>query len=199
MSLLMRASEIHARPVVTMGGEDVAQVKDIVYSPGGGEVHGFTLAGRGMLAGPLDRGIRWSDVHALGGDALMVADEEALQPLDVLLGDAGGGDGHGGGDILGSQVLTDDGTVLGKVVDVIVGVLDSSRGAGHCDVVGYEIEASDAVAPQGGTMLVPLPDTLAASAEHLMVPASARDFVRHDMAGFGAAVEEFRSQLEGRQ
>jgi sporulation protein YlmC with PRC-barrel domain len=30
MSRLMRASEIEKRPVVTMAGEDVAQVKDIV-------------------------------------------------------------------------------------------------------------------------------------------------------------------------
>ena len=46
-------------------------------------------------------------------------------------------------------------------------------------------------------MLIPLPDTIAASGEHLMVPASAKDFVAHDLAGFGAAVHDFRAQLEG--
>jgi hypothetical protein len=30
-----------------------------------------------------------------------------------------------------------------------------------------------------------------------MVPASAKDFVAHDLAGFGAAVREFRQQLQG--
>jgi hypothetical protein len=45
-------------------------------------------------------------------------------------------------------------------------------------------------------VLLPLPATLAVSGEHLIVPASARDFVGHDLAGFGAAVEAFRAQLE---
>ncbi len=48
----MRTSEIAKRPVVTLGGEDVGQIKDIVYSAGGGAVGGFTLAGRGLFAGP---------------------------------------------------------------------------------------------------------------------------------------------------
>lgn len=30
-----------------------------------------------------------------------------------------------------------------------------------------------------------------------MVPASATEFVAHDLAGFGAAVQAFRQQLEG--
>ena len=41
-------------------------------------------------------------------------------------------------------------------------------------------------------------DTLAASGAHLIVPASAEDFVAHDLAGFGAAVKDFRAQLEGK-
>ena len=53
MSLLMRATEVIKRPVVTLAGEDVAQIKDIVYAGAAGEVAGFTLNGRGLLAGPL--------------------------------------------------------------------------------------------------------------------------------------------------
>lgn len=33
---LMRTSDIAHRPVVTLDGEDVAQIKDIVYAAGGG-------------------------------------------------------------------------------------------------------------------------------------------------------------------
>jgi len=51
---------------------------------------------------------------------------------------------------------------------------------------------------KGTKVLIPLPDTLAASGEHLIVPAAAKDFVSHDLAGFGAAVEAFRAALEGR-
>ena len=64
-------------------------------------------------------------------------------------------------------------------------------------MVGYEVEASEALGTKGTKVFIPLPDTLAASGNHLLVPASAKDFVAHDLAGFGAAVQAFRRQLEG--
>ena len=42
-----------------MRGEDIAQVKDIVYAADGGAVVGFTLAGRGMFSGPMKQGLTW--------------------------------------------------------------------------------------------------------------------------------------------
>lgn len=188
----MRTSAIAKRPVVTLAGDDVAQVKDVVYAAGGGAVAGFTLAGRGLFAGPLKQSLPWSAVLALGTDAVMVRDEDALEPTQAVL-DASAASGGSGGDVLGSQVLTDTGTDLGKVVDVVLEV--DRGGAGQCDVVGYEVEASPALGTKGTRLLIPLPDTLAASGQHLMVPASAKDFVGDDLAGFGAAVERFRAQL----
>ncbi len=190
----MRTSEITKRPVVTLAGEDVAQVKDVVYAAGGGAVGGFTLAGRGLFAGPLKQALAWSAVTALGSDAVMIADQSVLEPTQSLL-DASAASGGTGGDVLGSQVLTDTGTDLGTVVDVVLEVGDTDGGA--CDVVGYEIEASEALGTKGTKVLIPLPDTIAASGQHLMVPASAKDFVSHDLAGFGASVAAFRAQLEG--
>jgi uncharacterized protein YrrD len=190
----MRASEIEKRPVVTMAGEDVAQIKDIVYSSGGGAVGGFTLAGRGLLAGPLKQGLAWASVSALGADAVMIDSPDALDPVQSVLDASASPDGSGG-DVLGSRVLTDEGTDLGSVVDVIIEV---AEGAGtQCDVVGYEVEASESLGTHGTRLLIPLPDTLAVSGEHLIVPARAKDFVSNDLAGFGAAVEAFRAQLEG--
>ena len=104
--------------------------------------------------------------------------------------------GGSGGNVLGSRVLTDAGTDLGSVVDVIVQVDDEVEAQG-CDVVGYEVEASENLGTHGTRVLIPLPDTLAVSGEHLIVPSSAQDFVSHDIAGFGAAVQAFRAQLEG--
>jgi uncharacterized protein YrrD len=193
MTRLMRTSEIAKRPVVTLGGEDVAQIKDVVYSSGGGAVGGFTLAGRGLFSGPMKQGIPWSSVIALGPDAVMIEDESALEPLQVVL-DVSASSGGSGGNVLSSRVLTDDGTDLGSVVDVIVEV---SEGPGdQCDVVGYEVEASENLGTHGTRLLIPLPDTLAVSGEHLIVPASAKDFVQDDLAGFGAAVLDFRAHLE---
>jgi uncharacterized protein YrrD len=173
MSRLMRTSEVAKRPVVTLAGEDVAQVKDVVYAASGGAVGGFTLAGRGLFAGPLKLSLAWTSVGALGSDAVMIRDEDVLEPTQAVL-DASAATGGSGGNVIGSRVLTDAGLDLGEVVDVVIEVGDDP--GGPCDVVGYEI---------------------AASGEHLMVPASAKDFVVNDLAGFGAAVAEFRAQLEG--
>ena len=198
MSRLMRTSEIAKRPVVTMAGEDVAQVKDVIHFSGQGAVGGFTLAGRGLFSGPLDRALPWTSVASLGSDAVMIADENALQPVQQVLEATKKSAGGAGGNVLGSQVLTDTGTDLGRVVDVIVEVSLDESGPGDCDVVGYEIEASEALGTKGTKLLIPLPDTMAASGEHLIVPAGATEFVRDDLAGFGAAVAEFRTTLGGK-
>jgi uncharacterized protein YrrD len=191
VSVLMRASEITKRPVVTFAGEDVAQIKDIVYAADGGEIGGFTLAGRGLMAGPLKVSLPWSAVVSLGRDAVMIADESGLSPRDDLLVET---KATGRGDVLGSRVLTDTGVDLGAVADVIIEVGDGEHAV--ADVVGYEIDPSEAMNTGSSRPLIPLPDTLAASGEHLIVPAAARDFVSHDLAGFGAAVLAFRAQLE---
>ena len=199
MTRLMRTSEITALPVVTLAGDDVAQVKDIEFSGNGGAVAGFTLAGRGLFAGPLKTGLTWTNVLGLGPDAVIIRDEAALGPVDDVRR-AAESEGSAGGNVLGDQVLTDGGTDLGTVVDVVVQYDD---GTSACDVVGYEIEASEHLAAKasnasnGTRLLVPLPDTLAVSGEHLMVPASAEGFVSGDLAGFGAAVAAFRAQLGG--
>lgn len=203
MTRLMRTSEIAKLPVVTHSGEDVAQVKDVIYSADGGAVGGFTLAGRGLLAGPLKQALAWGSVSALGGDAVMIRDADVLEPVDDVLRGAASGAGGAGGNVLGSRVLTDGGKDLGEVVDVILefaglDAADAGRGP-HCDVIGYEIEASEALRAtkksRGTTLLVPLPDTISVSGEHLIVPASAEQFVGEDLAGFGAAVSDFRAQL----
>lgn len=194
MSRLMRTSEVTKRPVVTLGGDDVAQIKDVVYSAGGGAVGGFTLAGRGLFSGPLKQALPWASVMALGPDAVMIRSADVLEPTATVL-DQSASSGGSGGEVLGSQVLTDSGTELGTVVDVILEISDA--GGGQCDVVGYEVEASEALGTKGTKVFIPLPDTLAISGDHLMVPESATDFVAHDLAGFGAAVQAFRHQLEG--
>lgn len=205
MSRLVRTSELAKLPVVTLAGEDVAQVKDVIFAADGGAVGGFTLAGRGLLAGPLKQGVAWSSLLGLGADAVMITDEDALAPLAEVVGNAsqGGGAGGSGGEVLGSRVLTESGVDLGSVVDVVLQFDEGSgSGPGPCDVVGYEIEASESLAAstskgaKGTRLLVPLPDTISVSGEHLMVPAGAEGFVTQDLAGFGAAVAAFRAQLE---
>ena len=184
MTVLLRAAEIVKRPVVTLQGKDVAQVKDVVYSSANGELAGFTLNGRGLFSGPMRKTLPWGVVHGLGPDAVVITDESKLAGKDALSGEK---EGAGGG-VLGSRVITDGGRVLGTVTDLILAV-----GRGATDAVGYEIEPVDERAPR--RQFVPLPDTLAVSGEALVVPDSATEFIRDDLAGFGAAVDEFRERL----
>jgi uncharacterized protein YrrD len=183
-SVLLRAAELVKRPVVTLAGEDVAQIKDVVYSSATGELAGFTLNGRGLFSGPLRKTLPWAHVHGLGPAAVMIADESALADRKALRGETEGA----GGAVLGSSVITQGGRNLGIVTDVILSVTDRES-----DAVGYEIAPTDDAAPRH--QFVPLPDTLAVSGEALMLPDSAIEFIRDDLAGFGAAVQEFRSRL----
>jgi uncharacterized protein YrrD len=189
MSLLMRASDIMKLPVVAIDvGDAIADIKDIVYGSTEGQVFGFTLNKRGFLAGPMKKALHWEDIVGLGRHAVMIETSDVVRPLK--------GDEVGAlakqkdRAVLGTDVLSESGTRLGHVTDVIV------MGGGPPEVVGYEIEASETMGPRAGKrVLIPLPDTLSISGEALMVPAAAEPFVADDLAGFGASVEQFRAQL----
>ena len=176
MSVLMRATEIEGRPVVTLAGDDGADMSARLGAPAPA---------------------RWT------ADAIVRQHDGGRVPVTVVGGPLRGPDGEvaleeealaAGGlpdnrNVLGNQVLTDTGIDLGKVVDVIIetGVT--------AEIVGYEVAASEALATHGEHVLIPLPDTIAVSGEHLMVPAAALEFVSHDLSGFGAAVQDFRAKL----
>ena len=190
--LLLRASDLIGRPVVTIDeGEDVAEVKDVLYGTADAAVLGFTLNRRGFLGGPMRQVLAWSAVAAVGRHAVMIATAGALTGDDDLLEDVRASRRR---NVLGSDVISDAGQRLGKVTDVVVLVAERT------EVVGYEIGGSEVLKSRaGGRVFVPLPDTLAVSGEALMVPASVRDFVTDDLAGFGAAVQRFRRHLGAAQ
>jgi uncharacterized protein YrrD len=185
MSVLLRASELEGRPIVTFAGESVAEVKDVIFDSLNGALLGLTLRGHGLFSRPRKDVLLWSRIHGIGRDAVMIRDEDAFQTEASL--PAEGVPNHR--NVLGDQVLTDGGTDVGKVVDVII------EAGAHGKIVGYEVEASETLATRGEHVFIPLPDTVAVSGEHLIVPAGALEFVGNDLSGFGAAVEAFREKL----
>ncbi|HEY2667954.1 MAG TPA: PRC-barrel domain-containing protein [Actinomycetota bacterium] len=185
MSVLLRASELEGRPIVTFAGESPAEVKDVIFDSLNGTLLGLTLRGHGLFSGPRKEILPWSRIHSIGRDAVMIHDEGAFQGESAL--PAGGVPDNR--NVLGNQVLTDDGTDVGSVVDVII------EAGAHAAIVGYEVKASEALATRGAHVFIPLPDTIAVSGEHLVVPAGALEFVGNDLSGFGAAVEAFREKL----
>lgn len=184
MRYLLRATALIGRPIVTLAGESPLEVKDVVFDATSGRILGFTLRHHGFLGGPSDDSLAWDDVHGLGPDAVVVADDSVLAPAPV--GDTGGGD------VIGNRVVTEGGADLGEVVEVVVAV------GGTTGVVGFEVEAAPGLRPhEDHHVFIPLPDTLAISDERIIVPDSAVEFIRDDLSGFGSAVDAFRTKLAG--
>ncbi|HET6690697.1 MAG TPA: PRC-barrel domain-containing protein [Miltoncostaeaceae bacterium] len=189
MSVLMRAREITGRPVVALSSADaVAEVKDVVISHPTAAVVGFTLNKRGFLGSPLKEVLPWGRLGSLGRDAVMIDDPGVLTAQDAAIDEARA-EGRDR-DVIGATVMTDAGTALGTVVDVILEV------GGDARIVGYEVHGPDVRREKdAATLLIPVGDTIAVSGDTLMVPAEVEGFVRDDLSGFGSAVADFRARL----
>jgi uncharacterized protein YrrD len=183
MRLLLTAAQINGLPVVTVrGGDDVAEVRDVIYSPDAGRLLGLTLNKRGFFAGRHRDVLPAEAIHAIGQDAVMVMDESSLTAPDAAPGDVARPPVER--NVLGDSVLTERGVQLGVVRDLVF--LVGKTG----EVVGYQIEKADR-----GRGYIPLPAQLAVSGTALVVPDLTEEFVRDDLVGLGAAVDEFRSRL----
>lgn len=188
-TLLLRAGELTGRPVVTLDGDLVAEIKDVIFERTGGRIAGFTLRNPGLFSRSRKDSVPWQGVHGVGRDALMVPDESVLLEAEEIVPRKEARKG----DVLNDRVLTDNGRDLGRVVDVVL-----ASGA-NLEVVGYEVEASEVLGTPGRHVFIPLPDTVAVSGENLIVPAAATEYVSEDLTGFGAAVEAFRARLRERE
>ncbi|WP_037628712.1 PRC-barrel domain-containing protein [Streptomyces aureus] len=186
MSTLMLASEISKRPVVTLGGEAVARVKDVVLDGHTGRISGFTLSGLRLLSGPRRQALPWEAVAGLGPHAVMIQDETALKDRDEVADLAEAAEGN----VLGARVLTDTGMDLGQVTDVVVEVT-----ASQAVVAGYEVAPTETLGHKTRTVFIPLARTIAASGEALVVPAAVADYVTEDLAALDKAIPEFRSRM----
>jgi sporulation protein YlmC with PRC-barrel domain len=191
MNELLAARSLTTLPVVTLGGEAVAQVKDTVFDAAAGRITGFTLSGRGLLSGPLKQSLPWSGVHALGPHAVMIRDARALQDTSVVVARREAQQGR----VLHAKVLTDEGAEVGTVLDVIV------EGGTGGRVVGFRIAAGKALV-QGSRrrrhrVYVPRGETLTVSGRALVIPADATRYVADDLPAFVTRVGAFRAGREG--
>jgi uncharacterized protein YrrD len=182
----MRAGDLSGRPVVTLSGDLLAEVKDVVFDRGEGSIAGFTLNNPGLFSRARKDALPWAGVHSVGSDAVMVRAPEVLAPLDTVAPKAE----RKHGDVLADEVLTESGQAIGTVVDVILQIWP-----GSAEVVGYEIEAAAELANAGRRVYIPVPATLSVSGERLVVPTEVMEFVADDLAGFGASVDAFRAKL----
>ncbi|MER5259803.1 PRC-barrel domain-containing protein [Streptomyces sp. NPDC002855] len=183
MTVLMLAAGLTKRPVVTLGGEVVAQVKDTVFDAAGGQITGFTLAGRGLLSGPLKQSLPWAGVHALGPDAVMIPAVEVLQARDAVV-DRGEADT---GQVRGARVLSDGGLELGTVLDAVVEGGTSGR------VVGFKVATTEAMGRHERRAFLPAYGELAMTGDTLVIPARLAGQAVDDLDALTAAWERLRT------
>src|SRR5690606_26981258 len=90
MNELMAVRSLTMLPVVTLGGDAVAHVKDTLRDGTAGHVTGFTVTRRGLLSGPLRHSLLWPAGYALGPAAVRHRRQTALRGLAcaTLTGDA---------------------------------------------------------------------------------------------------------------
>ncbi len=181
MSRLLNATEVIGLPVVTLGGEDVAEVRDVVYEPDQGGLIGFTLNKRGFFSGRQKQVLTMDSVRAVGRDAVVIDDEDALTDT----GDGAVSAASSDRDVIGASVITDEGVELGTVRDVVISL------GRKVQAVGYELATSG---DDSRRSFVPLPEQLAVSGDALMVPSAFKEFVRDDLSGFGGAIDDYRSE-----
>ncbi|WP_409238432.1 PRC-barrel domain-containing protein [Streptomyces sp. PA5.6] len=175
---LMSASDLTKRPVVTLGGEAVAQVKDVVLDGAGGRIAGFTLAGRGLLSGPLRKSLPWAAVHALGVDAVMITSAEALEDKSAVAS----WEEASGGLVRGARVLTDQGVQVGTVLDVVVEAGREGR------IVGVEMSSTEALGRHERTVFLPLGDRPAMTGDTLLVPAQDTEHAVEELGELATAL-----------
>lgn len=184
---LLRGAELIGLPVVTLGGDDVAEVRDVLFDASRGVLLGFTLNKRGFLSGRMSEVLPQTNVVAVGPNAIMV--QNALSLTDVFITAAGSQMPEPIGNVLSDRVLTDSGVVIGTVTDVVFESRTNS-------VVGFEI-APEGEHPgrKGRKSYLPLHDTRSVSSDTLIVPATAIEYITNDFAGFAEAIDHYREAL----
>jgi len=180
---LMRGADLIGHPVVDAAtGNDLAEIKDVVFDPRRGVITGFTLRKRGFLGRRMKDVLPVGSVLSVGTHAVMVEGDDALSRPDDASDEV---TTNKNADVLNDMVITESGRALGAVRDVIV------MGGPHPSVVGFEIGGGFV-----GDGLVPMAAQSGVSGSALIVPDDYERRIRTDLTGFAAelaSIAETRS------
>lgn len=178
----MRGQDVSGLPVVDIStGEDLAEVRDIVFEPEQGAVDGFTLATRGFLGRRLRQVLPVGAIRSVGTHAITIDSAAAVTDPNESPADVPVVDDHA--DVTGNTVVTESGRALGRVVDVIL------VGGPDPRVVGFEIGGGAA-----GDGFVPIDTSRAVSASALVVPDSFENRVRTDLVGLAGEISDLEQR-----
>lgn len=178
MTALLRGKDVTGLPVVDLStGEDLAEVRDLVFEPGGGAIDGFTLAKRGFLGRRMREVLPVEAVHSVGTHAVTIDSAEAITDPQAAAPAVAAPDRSA--DVTNNAVVTESGRDLGRVVDVVL------TGGGRPRVVGFQIGGGAA-----GDGFVPIDSSRAVSASALIVPDAFENRVRTDLVGLAGELAE---------
>lgn len=185
---LMRAGDVPGLPVVCIdSGEDIAEIRDVIYDGAQHELRGFTLNKRGLLSGRLKQVLRIANCSAIGPDAVMIHTAGDLSSAEEAGDDVSTKTAV---QVVGNRVVSANGSDLGEIVGVVI------ETDGLPSAVGYEVKK----AASKETAFVPISEQMTISGKNLLVPAELEPFITNDLAGFGASVATYRAgQLRGEQ
>lgn len=178
MTALLRGKDVSGMPVVDIStGDDVAEVRDLIFEPERGVIGGFTLGARGFFGRRMRQVLAVESVRSLGTHAVMVDSGDAVTepsqaPPEVAQADRNA-------DVTANTVITESGRELGKIRDVVI------AGGANPRVVGFEIGGGAA-----GDGFVPIDTSGAVSASTLVVPDSFENRIRTDLLGLAGEIAE---------
>lgn len=181
--LLIRGQDLAGRPVVDVNtGEDIAEVRDVVFDPGSGLLTGFTLNKRGSWNGRLGAVLAIDRVSAVGTGAVMISDVDALAAGDDESQDITAAS-EADAEVVDDLVVTESGQTLGTVRDVVI------MGGASPRVVAFEIDA-------GGdrTQFIPKSPHGGVSASALIVPDDYEARVRDDLAALADELDRLSQE-----
>ena len=178
---LMRGSDLIGRTVVDAStGNDLAEIKDVVFTHGRGSITGFTLRRRGFFGRRLKTVLPIDAVLSVGTDAVLVANAEAIADPSDTPQDMASTESN---DVLDDEVFTVSGRSLGTVKDVVI------LGGSKPRVVGFEVGGGVV-----GKGLIPLGAQAAVSGTALVVPDDFEQRIRSDLTGLAAELSLIESR-----
>ena len=119
MTALMRGGDVIGLAVVDVStGEDVAEVRDIIFEPSEGIIGGFTLGRRGFFGRRLREVLPAEMIRSVGTHAVTIDSAAAITDPNEAPAEVAAVDRKA--DVTANEVMTESGRKLGRVRDVIV-------------------------------------------------------------------------------
>ena len=89
MKELVRGTDLVGLPIVTLAGDDIAEVRDVMFDGDAGHIVGFTLNKRGRLTGRMKEVLTREQVKAVGPAAVMIDPSTDFGPAPIETSEKG--------------------------------------------------------------------------------------------------------------